>query len=93
MLLMFVLDFGIDQNVVNKDDDEIIKEGLKHSVHEVHKCCWCIGKPKGHHKKFLMPIPSTNGSLRNVFPFDLQLVVPRFEVNLGEALGTHQLVK
>ena len=33
----------VNQDIINKYNDELVQEWLEHSIHEVHEGCWGIG--------------------------------------------------
>ncbi|MFS7981234.1 hypothetical protein Hanom_Chr10g00948541 [Helianthus anomalus] len=49
MLLMISLVLGINENVINEDNDKIVQIGLANAIHEVHECGRCVSKTKRHH--------------------------------------------
>jgi hypothetical protein len=52
-----------------------------------------IGKLKWHDQVLIQPIPSWECSLRDVFWTDLDLMITRMKIYLGEYLCTDQLIK
>jgi hypothetical protein len=76
MLLMFFHNLGVNKYVVNEDYDKLVQLFHKHLIHEVHKICWCVGEPKGHHCELVLPVTSDKGGLRDVTFPNLELVVP-----------------
>jgi hypothetical protein len=43
---MLFLTLGIDQDVVNEDNDKLIQLRHEYKVHQVHKICRSIGESK-----------------------------------------------
>jgi hypothetical protein len=43
-MLFFAL--GIDQNVINEDNDKFVQLWHEHGVHQLHEMCRSIGEPK-----------------------------------------------
>ncbi|CAL5321596.1 unnamed protein product [Camellia sinensis] len=76
------------QDVVHKNDYKTVQEFPEDPVHQVHKDCRCVGKPKWHHQKLIVAIPRTECRLRNILLLDPQLLVTRSQVYLRETTGT-----
>jgi hypothetical protein len=66
MFCMFMVIFGIDQNVVNEDYDKLVQVRLKDSVHIVHKHSWSITQTKRHDKEFKVPITGSESILGHI---------------------------
>jgi hypothetical protein len=49
MLFMFFLALRKDQDVVNKDHDNLVQLFHENIVHQVHEVSGGIGQPRGHH--------------------------------------------
>ncbi|KAE9612303.1 hypothetical protein Lalb_Chr06g0171561 [Lupinus albus] len=79
---MFFSALGVDQNVINKYHYELIQVWVKNLIHVVGKYCWCIRHSERNYQIFKMPIPSSEGRLRNVLRFHSELMVTRSEINL-----------
>ncbi|MFS7902598.1 hypothetical protein Hanom_Chr01g00013151 [Helianthus anomalus] len=47
MLLTISLVLGINENVIDEDDDEFVQIGLADAIHEVHERDRCVSEPKG----------------------------------------------
>lgn len=43
---MIYLTLGIQQNIINKYNDEQIQKLKEFPIYEIHKCLWGIGQPK-----------------------------------------------
>jgi hypothetical protein len=90
---MFFFVSGIDQNIINEDNDKFVELQHENKVHEVHEMSWCIGKTKGHDYIFIKTISSSESSLRNVLRMDFYLVVARSEIDLRKHFGSSKLIK
>jgi hypothetical protein len=55
--------------------------------------CRCIYQPKRHDKILIKPVSHRESRLGNIFITDLNLMIAGVEINLGEHLGSHQLIK
>jgi hypothetical protein len=51
--------------------------------------CQCIGQPKGDDKVLIETISHREGRLGYILSTNLNLVIARAEINLGEYLGSH----
>jgi hypothetical protein len=93
MLLMIFLILRVDQDVFNEDHDKLVQLRHEYGVHQVHKVCRSIGESKRHNQILIQFIPGGEGSLRDVFQMDLDLMVTRTEIDLREDLRTGMLIK
>ena len=48
MFGMLFISFGINEDVINVNDDKIIEIIHENRVHEPHEGSWSIGEAKGH---------------------------------------------
>jgi hypothetical protein len=90
---MFFLAFGIDEDIIDKDHYEFVELRHKHGVHEVHEVGWSIRETKGHYQELVKTITSGESSFRNVTRSNFYLMITRTKVDLGENLGSSQLIK
>jgi hypothetical protein len=90
-MLFFTL--GIDQDVINEDHDKLVQLWHEYGVHQVHEMCRCIGEPKQYNQILLQPIPGREGSLRNIFWVDLDLMITQMKINLRKDSYTDKLMK
>jgi hypothetical protein len=84
MLCMLFFVFGIDQDVINEDHDKLVRLRHEYGVHQVHEMCRSIGDSKRHNQILIQPVPGGEGSLRDIFRTDLNLMITRMEVDLGK---------
>ena len=45
-VILFTL--RIDQNIINKYNDEQVKKLMEHSIHKIHEGCSGVSQPEGH---------------------------------------------
>ena len=45
-VILFTL--RIDQNIINKYNDEQVKKLMEHSIHNIHGGCRGVSQPEGH---------------------------------------------
>src|ERR1044071_8214754 len=93
MCLMLLLILGIDQYIINENHNELVQELHKHLVHHIHEVCRSISQSKGHNSVLIQPIPCSKGCLRNIPFSNLQLMITRTKIDLGEYTSSLQLVK
>ena len=75
MIRMVLLVTRIDQNIVDKHKDELIKVRLAHSIHKIHKDSRGVRQTERHNKELVMTITSLERSLRNILLLDPQLMI------------------
>ena len=75
VMAMFFMAFREDEDVINEDDDELIKILHEYGIHELHEGGGCICQTKGHDSVLVRSVASSEGDLRNVFFPNLDLVV------------------
>ena len=78
---MIFLIFRINENVIDEDDDKLVKILHKNFVHEIHEASWGIGQAKGHDSVLVQAIASSEGGFRNIFFCDFELKVPESQIN------------
>jgi hypothetical protein len=72
-MLFFTL--GIDQDVINEDNDKLVQLRHEYGVHRVHEMCRSIGEPKRYNQILIQPVPGGESGLRNIFWMDLDLMI------------------
>jgi hypothetical protein len=55
--------------------------------------CRSIGESKRHNQILIQPVPGREGSLRNIFWTDLDLMITRTAINLVKDSSTGKLIK
>src|SRR3954470_22962915 len=70
MFFMLFIALGVDQNVIDENDNELVKKFHEDLFHHIHEVGWCICQTKWHHAVLIQSIPSGESSLRYVlFPY------------------------
>jgi hypothetical protein len=59
----------------------------------MHEVSGGIGQPERHDQIFIKAISGRESRLRDIFFTDLDLIITRSKVNLGEHLSTWQLIE
>jgi hypothetical protein len=90
---MLFCTLGIDQDVVNVDNDKLVQLRHEYGVHQVHEMCRSIGEPKRHNQILIQPVPGGESGLSNVFRADLDLMITRTKVDLGKDFCTGKLIE
>jgi hypothetical protein len=93
MMHMLLFTLGIDQDVINEDHDKLVQLRLEYRVHQVYEMCRSIGESKRHNQILVQPVPGGEGSLRDIFQTDLDLMITRTEIDLGKDFSTGKLTK
>jgi hypothetical protein len=63
---------GVDQDVVDKNYDELVQLLHEDLVHEVSRG---ISEPEGYNSELMMPVARHKGSIGNILFPDLHLVI------------------
>jgi hypothetical protein len=93
MLHMLFFTPGIDQDVINEDNEKLVQLQYEYGVHQVHEMCRSIGESKQHTKILIQPVPGGESGLRNVFRVDRELMITRTKINLGKDFYTGKLIE
>jgi hypothetical protein len=75
MFGMFLLVFGVDEDIIDKDHYEFVELRHKHGVHEVHEVGWGIRETKRHYQELVKTITSGESGFRNVTRLNFNLVI------------------
>src|SRR3954466_13461257 len=75
MLFMLFIALGVDQNVIDENDNKLVKKFHEHLVHHIHEVGWCICQTKWHHGVLIQTIPCGESSLRYVLLSNLKLKI------------------
>ena len=78
---------GVDEDVVEVDDDTDIEEVAEDVVHETLKGRGCVGKSEGHHQPFKRAVASAEGGLPFFTFCDVNKVVCVTKVDFGIGAG------
>ena len=93
MLYMLLFIARVYQDIINEDHHKLVQFGHEHQIHEIHEVSRCIRKNEGHDKILIQSIPRRESCLSYIFRTDLDLMLPRSQINLGEYLSFRQLIK
>jgi hypothetical protein len=93
LLFMIFHTLRIYKYVVNEIHDKLVQLQHEYIVHEVHEVCRCIHQPKRHDKILIKLISRRESRLGDIFITDFNLMIAGAEINLGEHLGSLQLIK
>nr|GFA03571.1 hypothetical protein [Tanacetum cinerariifolium] len=63
MFFVILLVLGVDEDIINKDNHELIQIWLAHSIHEIHEYCCCVRQAKWHNLEFIMATTSSESGL------------------------------
>ena len=90
---MLLSGLGVHQDIVYEHDDRAIEHRSAYLILQVHEPRRCIGYPKRHHNKLVMPITSPEHGLLHALLPNPDLVVPGPQVYLGEPRFSLQLIE
>jgi hypothetical protein len=93
MLRMLFFTLEIDQNVVNEEHDKLVQLQHEHGVHQIHEMCSSIGESKRYNQILVQPVPGREGSLRDIFRTDLDLMITRTKIDHGKDPCIGKLIK
>ncbi|KAK4706538.1 hypothetical protein R3W88_033905 [Solanum pinnatisectum] len=82
MICMFFLILRVNEDIINKDNNEQVQILREHFVHQIHESCKSIGLSKRHNYKFIMTILGSEGYLWDVTISDSELMIIISEVYL-----------
>jgi hypothetical protein len=75
MLHMLLFTLGIDQDVIIEYHDKLVQHRHEYGVHQVHEMCRSISESKRHNQILIQPVLGGEGSFRNIFRVDLDLMI------------------
>jgi hypothetical protein len=84
---------GIDHNVVIENHDKLVQFHHEYRVHQVHEVSGGISQFKRHNQIFIKTVSGRESHLQNIFFTNLDLIITRLKINLGEHLSTCQLIE
>ena len=90
---MLFLIFGVDEDVVDEHNHELVEVLHEHLIHHPHEVGRGVGQSKRHHGALVQSVSRGERSLGDIALSDLQLIVSGAKINLGEYTGTTELVK
>ena len=85
--------FTIDEDIIKEDQNEVSQVGLKYFIHQFLERGRGICEAKWHDQKFIMAIMCAESSFRDIIRMDLNLVIPRMKIQLGEKMSTMELIQ
>jgi hypothetical protein len=88
MTLMLFGILGIDQNVINENHDKLLQFYHEYGVHQIHDVSGGIDQSKRRNQIFIKTISGRESHLRDIFFTDLDLIITRLKINLGEHLSS-----
>ena len=93
MLLVLLGGLGKDEDVVEVQQHEFVKEGHEDVVHQPLEGSWGVAEAEWHHSELVVSVSCPERSLGDVLLFDPNLVVSRSKIQLGEVLGIMKTVQ
>ena len=93
MLEMLNPCFTIDEDIIKEDRNEVLQVAIEYFIHQCLECGRSIIEAKGHDKKLKVAIICAKSHFRDIILMNLNLVIPRMEIQLGEKMSTMKLIK
>ena len=93
MIHIFFFIPRVNEDIINKDDNEQVQVRFEHPIHQIHESFRRIGLSKRHNYNFIMIIQSSKGSFQNITVFDTKLMITRSVLYLWEMNTTLKLFK
>lgn len=69
--------FSENENIIDKDYDELVYVFLENPIHEVYESGLGISQAKRHKKKLIMSIPLIESWILNVWLLDSKSMIPK----------------
>ena len=79
--------FTIDEDIIKENLDKMMKKRTEYMIHEALESGGSITQAKGHDQKIIVALISSKGSLRNICPFHMDLVVSGTKIKFSKELG------
>ena len=93
MLEMLIPGFTIDEDIIKEDQNEVLQVGPKYFIHQCLERGRGICEAKWHDQKFIMAIMCAESCFRDIIRMDLNLVIPKTKIQLGEKMSTMELIQ
>jgi hypothetical protein len=91
--MVFTFISGVNKDIVQINNYEMIQEPYKRSINICLKCGWCVSQPKRHYKIFKMAIAGPESRLPLVSFTNSYPIIYILEIQLCEDLGFSEPVK
>lgn len=92
MLQMFSPCLGENQNIIQIDDNKMIKIIMKDFIHHPHKGGRSISEPKRHYKPLKETKAYFEHNFSSILRLHLNMMIPTFEIQHWKELWTLQLI-
>ena len=85
---MLIPCFTIDEDMIKEDHNEVSQVGMEYFIHQRLECGRIIREAKCHDQKFIVAIMCAESYFRDIILMNLNLMIPRAKIQLGEKLST-----
>ena len=92
MLEMLNPGFTIDEDIIKEDQNEVSQVGTEYFIHQFLECGRSIHEAKWNDQKFRVAIMCVERCFRDIILMNLNLVIPRTKIQLGEKMSTMELI-
>jgi hypothetical protein len=93
VLLVFSKSLGVDEDVIEKHEGELVEKRAEGLMHEMHERGGGVGQTKREDEEFEMTVASPEGCLSDIAWVNADLVVTGAKVNLGEVSSALETVE
>ena len=93
MLDMLSPCFTIDEDIIKEDQNEVSQEGPKYFIDQCLECGRIICEAKWNDQKLIVAIMYVKSCFRYIILMNLNLLIPRMKIQLGEKMSTMKLIK
>ena len=90
-MVLFIL--AVDEDVINVDNDKLVKVGSEDILHKSLEGSWGIGETKRHDSELIMTIVGPEGSFLHIIWMNADLIISPMKINLREYLGMVESVQ
>jgi hypothetical protein len=93
VVIVFIFIPGVNQDIIQINNHEMVQEPYESSIDICLKCGWCVSQTKRHYKVFKMPVAGPESRLPLVSFTNSYAMVCILEIQLCEYLGSKEPVK
>ena len=92
MLEMLNPCFTIDEDIIKEDQNEVPQVGMEYFIHQCLECGRRISESKGNYQTLIVAIMYVEIHFMDIILMNLNLVIPRTKIQLGEKISTMKLI-
>ena len=92
MLEMLNPCFTTNGDIIKKDQNEVLQVGPKYFIHQFLECGRSILEAKWNDQKLIVAIMCAKIHFRDIIFVNLNLVIPRMKIQLGEKMSIMKVI-